>query len=98
MAVRGLPLNAEYTVTENAEDYKSTGASVTGYTDATSGDIGIVAGNNKVVKTSFKNERQGIIPTGLFTIVGPAIAVILIALIGIGIVLMGKRRKEERAE
>ena len=98
IAVRGLPLNAEYTVTENAEDYKSTGASVTGYTDATSGDIGIVAGNNKVVKTSFKNERQGIIPTGLFTIVGPAIAVILIALIGIGIVLMGKRRKEERAE
>ena len=98
IAVRGLPLNAEYTVTENAEDYKSTDASVTGYTDATSGDIGIVAGNNKVVKTSFKNERQGIIPTGLFTIVGPAIAVILIALIGIGIVLMGKRRKEERAE
>ena len=98
IAVRGLPLNAEYTVTENAEDYKSTGASVAGYTDATSGDIGIVAGNNKVVKTSFKNERQGIIPTGLFTIVGPAIAVILIALIGIGIVLMGKRRKEERAE
>lgn len=98
IAVRGLPLNAEYTVTENAEDYKSTGASVTGYTDATSGDIGIVAGNNKVVKTSFKNERQGIIPTGLFTIVGSAIAVILIALIGIGIVLMGKRRKEERAE
>ena len=98
IAVLGLPLNAEYTVTENAEDYKSTGASVTGYTDATSGDIGIVAGNNKVVKTSFKNERQGIIPTGLFTIVGPAIAVILIALIGIGIVLMGKRRKEERAE
>ena len=98
IAVRGLPLNAEYTVTENAENYKSTGASVTGYTDATSGDIGIVAGNNKVVKTSFKNERQGIIPTGLFTIVGPAIAVILIALIGIGIVLMGKRRKEERAE
>ena len=98
IAVRGLPLNAEYTVTENAEDYKSTGASVTGYTDATSGDIGIVAGNNKVVTTSCKNERQGIIPTGLFTIVGPAIAVILIALIGIGIVLMGKRRKEERAE
>lgn len=95
--MRGLPLNAEYTVTENAEDYKSTGASVTGYTDATSGDIGIVAGNNKVVKTSFKNERQGIIPTGLFTIVGPACRV-LIALIGIGIVLMGKRRKEERAE
>lgn len=98
IAVRGLPINATYTLTENAEDYKSTGAAVTGYTDATSGDIGIVAGNNKVVKTSFKNERQGIIPTGIISIMGPAIAVILIAVIGIGIVLMGKRRKEERAE
>lgn len=98
IAVRGLPINATYTLTENAEDYKSTASGVSGYDKATTGEIGTIAGNEKVVKTSYKNERQGVIPTGVISVVGPAVAVIMIAVVGLGIVLLGKRRKEERAE
>ena len=98
IAVRGLPINATYTLTENAEDYKSTASGVSGYDKATTGVIGTIAGNEKVVKTSYKNERQGVIPTGVISVVGPAVAVIMIAVVGLGIVLLGKRRKEERAE
>ena len=98
IAVRGLPINATYTLTENAEDYKSTASGVSGYDKATTGVIGTIAGNEKVVKTSYKNERQGVIPTGVISVVEPAVAVIMIAVVGLGIVLLGKRRKEERAE
>ena len=98
IAVRGLPINATYTLTENAEDYKSTASGVSGYDKETTGVIGTIAGNEQVVKTSYKNERQGVIPTGVISVVGPAVAVIMIAVVGLGIVLLGKRRKEERAE
>lgn len=76
IAIRGIAPNATYEITENAEDYKSTAAGVTGYTDqvktdSTNATIGAVAGSNKTVQTSFLNERSGIIPTGVLLSVGP---------------------------
>ena len=98
IAIRGIAPNASYTVTENAEDYKSTASAVSGYEDATTGVIGTVAGNHKAVQTSYLNTRDGLIPTGVLTLVGPAVAFILLGVLGISVVLIGKRRKEETAE
>ena len=92
IAIRGLAPNAGYSITENAEDYAATGAAVTGHTDAVSGTIGTVAGDNKAVKTSYLNERSGIIPTGVILGIGGTI--VLAGAAGAGI-LANRRRKEE---
>lgn len=97
IVIRGIAPNATYTVTENAEDYKSTASAVTDYTDATTGVIGTIAGDDKMVKTSYLNTRDGLIPTGILTVVGPAVVLILLAVAGLSIVMIGKRRKEESA-
>lgn len=92
IAIRGIAPNATYTVTEDEEDYKKTASVVTGYTDATTGVIGTIAGNNKAVKTSFQNQRDGIIPTGVAVAVLPGLA--LLGIGGAGL-LASKRKKEE---
>lgn len=65
IAIRGIAPNATYTITEDEEDYKKTPSVVTGHTDPTTGVIGTVAGDNKVVYTSYQNQRDGIVPEGL---------------------------------
>ena len=97
IAIRGLAPNANYTVTENAEDYNSTPKAVTDYTDNTSGVIGKEAGTKKAVMTSYQNQRDGAIPTGILTVIAPAVAVILLAGIGLTVVLVSKRRRAEDA-
>lgn len=92
IAIRGLALNAGYTITENEEDYKKTASTVTGFTDATTGTIGTVAGSNKTVKTSFKNERSGIIPTGVTSAARVGIAAAIIGAVGL-FALIFKRKK-----
>ena len=74
VVVRGLPLNAGYTVTENAEDYSSDASGMTN-----SGTIGTVAGNGKVAEAGFTNTRSGIIPTGVFLYAGIGVAAIVFA-------------------
>jgi len=106
--IKGLPAGATYTVTEVAEDYKSTPVAVTDYKNATTGVLSEKDALNRetnedetrddVVYTSFKNSREGIIPTGIITVIGPAVAVILLGLGGLGFVLAGKRRREEGDE
>lgn len=93
IAIRGLAPNATYSVTENAEDYKPTASGVTGYTDATSGTIGTVAGNNKAVMTSYLNQRSGIIPTGVMAKVWPGI--ILAGAAGVVIYAVTRRKEED---
>ena len=61
IVIRGLSPDASYTVTENAEDYKS--AVMSGKTN--SGKIGTVAGDNKMAEAGFTNTRNGVIPTGI---------------------------------
>ena len=96
IAIRGLALNAGYTVTENAEDYKSTGAAVTGYTDATTGVIGTIARENKAVKTSFQNERTGVIPTGVAVVTAPFAVLAVFA--GARLVSLSKKKKEDEED
>ena len=93
VAIRGLAPNAGYSVTENAEDYKSTAASVTGFTDAVSGTIGTVAGNNKAIHTSYQNQRDGIIPTGVAIAAGPFAVIALLG--GVRLATLMKKKKEE---
>lgn len=94
IAIRGLALNAGYTVTEDAEDYKSTASVVTGYKDATTGVMGTVAGTKKAVLTSFQNQRNGIIPTGIASksmmLAGEVVA---ICAVSIAMIFYLKRRR-----
>ena len=108
IAIRGIAPNATYAITEDEEDYKSIDPSaytetvkVTGFTDQTATDstkatIGAVAGDNKAVKTSYLNERTGIIPTGILISVAGLIvaAVVVIA----GIIFFGARSRKKYNE
>lgn len=93
IAIRGLALNAGYNVTENAEDYKSEGAAVTDYTDAVTGVMGTIADTEKAVKTSYKNTRDGFVPTGVLMTVVPYVGTGLLGLGGIAVFLVSKKRK-----
>lgn len=97
IAIRGIAPNATYAIAENAEDYKSTASVVTGFTDAVNGNIGAVAGSNKVVKTSYQNQRNGIIPTGIATAAGVGILIALIGGFGIVLLVMKGRKRGEDA-
>ena len=92
VVIRGLALNASYTVTENAEDYKSAVKSG----DTNSGVIGTVAGTNKMATAGFTNTRDGIIPTGVMSAVAGGLALLGIGAAGIG--LTSLRKKEEDDE
>ena len=104
IVIRGLSENATYEITEDAEDYKSIAAGVNEYTDPTATDpddatiatIGAVAGSNKTVKTSFLNERSGIIPTGVLLSVGPW--VLLGAVLLGGVIFFAVRSKKKYDE
>lgn len=92
VVIRGLAPNADYTVTENAEDYKSdvkTG-------DTNSGVIGTVAGDNKMATAGFTNTRDGVIPTGIIISVAGLLVVGIIAVIGF--VFFGIRSKKRYDE
>ena len=101
VAIRGFALNAGYEVTENAEDYKSTGAAVTDFTNPTATDtdvnskkdIAAVAGENKAAKTSYLNERSGIVPTAVAAAVTGSLA-----LIGAGAAGIFMTRKKKNRE
>ena len=92
IVVRGLPQDAVYTVTEDAEDYKSTAAGVTDYTDAVTGTIGTVAESNSCVKTSYLNTSDGIISTGVRDALGAAGVFVAVAIAGVLWVVMKRRR------
>ncbi|MBR2523532.1 MAG: hypothetical protein IKE53_03740 [Clostridiales bacterium] len=92
----GLPVDAEYTVSEEAEDYKSTsGASSLNFNDRTNGAI-----STADVKTGFTNTRDGIIPTGILMSVAPVAIVGVVVLAGVVFfaVRSAKRKAEEAAE
>ena len=95
IAIRGIAPNATYTVEEDEEDYKDNGNILTGYTDARTGVIGTIAGDNKAVKTSFQNERTGVIPTGVMMTVVPAIVLIGAACTAFALKRKNRREDEE---
>ena len=85
--VKGLPVGYSYTLTEDAEEYDSTEANVTGYTDDTA-DTDVQSD----VKTSFTNDRTGIIPTGVIIMIAP-FAIGLLVFGAIILYVMSKRRR-----
>ena len=89
--IEGIAKDTTYSVIENAEDYKSEAAAVTGYTDAVNGTIA-----SADLKTSYKNTRDGVIPTGVVMTVAPfAVAVVLG---GAGVVTFAGKKKREDEE
>ena len=89
--IQGIAKGSAYTVTEIAEDYKSTAAGVTNYTDATNGTVA-----SKDLKTSYLNTRDGVIPTGVIMTVAPFAAVTLLG--GAGVVTMVMKKKKSSEE
>lgn len=89
--IQGIAKDSEYEVTENAEDYKSTAAGVTDYTDPTNGTV--VSAD---LKTSYLNKREGVIPTGVVMAVAPFAAVTLLG--GAGVVTMVMKKKKSSEE
>lgn len=77
VVIRGLPINAGYTVTEDAEDYLS--AAKTG--DTNTGTIGTVAGASKMATAGFTNTRNGVIPTGVAMGISGAAILLAVAVV-----------------
>jgi len=87
--IQGLAKGTAYNVTENAEDYKSTAAGVTNYTDGVNGTIA-----STDLKTSYLNTRAGVIPTGVVMTVAPFAAVTLLGGIGAVSIIMKKKNDD----
>lgn len=89
--IQGIAKDTKYEVTENPEDYKSTGAGVTDYTDATTGMV-----VSTDLKTSYLNTKDGVIPTGVVMAVAPFAAITILG--GAGIVRLSMRKKKDDEE
>ena len=89
--IQGIAKDTKYDVTENKEDYKSEAKAVTGYADDVTGTI-----VSTDLKTSYKNTRAGVIPTGVIMTVAPFAAVTLLG--AAGMVTIKMRKKEDDAE
>lgn len=85
--IEGISKDTSYAITENAEEYKSTAAGVSGYTGNTDGTIA-----STDVKTSYLNTKNGVIPTGVVMNVTPFAVATLLA--GIGAVTIVMRKKK----
>ena len=88
--IQGIAKDTKYDVIENKEDYKSTPAGITNYTDAVNGTV-----VSTDLKTSYLNTRDGVIPTGVIMTVAPFAAVTLLGGFGIAKLSMKKRRDDE---
>ena len=101
IVIKGLAENTAYTITETDEstDGYTTTAAVTGDTTGVSNSDNEVSdtGINADTTVAFTNDKDGIIPTGIITKVGPAVAgfVVLSAIL---IVLFVKSKKDEDDE
>ena len=82
ITIKGLAEGTQYSITENAEDYKST------KTDSGNGTIAA-----EDVTVNFVNERSGAVPTGVMLTVVPGVVIVAIAVVAL--VLLGRRKKEE---
>ena len=91
ITIQGIAKKSRYSVTEKAEDYKSTEAGVADYTAPVKGTI-----ESADLKTSYLNTRKGTVPTGVIMTVAPFAAVTLLG--AAGMVTIKMRKKEDDAE
>ncbi|MBP0955131.1 MAG: hypothetical protein J6M90_05750 [Oscillospiraceae bacterium] len=104
IAIRGLPDGAKYTVTEDAEDYKSTEKIADtlstldwdpdhdgndAFNDALSSD-----NMTKDIYTGFTNTRNGTVPTGIVLSVVPAVIIFALALAALIVIAVRRKRAE----
>lgn len=98
IVIKGLAKDTAYTITETSEsaDGYTTTATITGDTTGTTNENGVVSdtGINEDTTVAFTNDKDGIIPTGIITKVGPAVAGAVI-LFTVVIVLSIKSKKDE---
>ena len=90
ITIQGIAKDSKYSVTENAEDYKSTAAGVADYIAPASGTI-----ESADLKTSYLNTRAGVIPTGVIMTVAPFAAVTLLGAAGMVKIRMSKKREDD---
>lgn len=90
ITIQGIAKASHYSVTEKAEDYKSTEAGVADYTAPANGTIG-----SADLKTSYLNTRAGVIPTGVMMTVAPFAAVTLLGAAGMVKIRMSKKREDD---
>lgn len=90
ITIQGIAKDSKYSVTENAEDYKSTAAGVADYIAPASGTI-----ESADLKTSYLNTRAGVIPTGVIMTVAPFAAVTLLGVVGMVKIRMSKKREDD---
>lgn len=90
ITIQGIAKDSKYSVTENAEDYKSTAAGVADYIAPASGTI-----ESADLKTSYLNTRAGVIPTGVIMTVAPFAAVTLFGAAGMVKIRMSKKREDD---
>lgn len=79
ITIKGLAKGTDYTVTEDAEDYKQSSTNASG--TIASADV----------TAEFINTRDGLVPTGVLLTVAPFAAVMLIGAVGIIVMLVKKR-------
>ena len=91
IVIRGLAPNVSYTVTEDAEDYRSTAKSG----DTNTGVIGTIAGNGKLATAGFTNTRNGVVPTGVMMAVAPFAIITLCGCTGAGVIIAGRKKKKK---
>lgn len=104
--VTGLPQGASYTVTEDAEDYKSAeGTTIEAVAaSGTAGEEGYVAAklyngltNGTIAAedayTGYTNTRDGLVPTGVMLTVIPGVVIVALAIVGL--IFLSKKKKEE---
>ncbi len=89
--IEGIAKGTVYSVTENKEDYKSEAAVIEGYTNDTNGTI-----ESADLKTSYRNTRNGVIPTGVVMTVAPFAGAVVLG--GLGVVTYAGRKKREDEE
>ena len=87
VAVRSLPLNASYDVTENPEDYKSQASALEGFQEPVKGTM------EQDVHTSYLNIRDGVIPTGVTLAMLPGLGAVAIGGAGLAMLAIRRRRK-----
>lgn len=90
ITIQGIAKDSQYSVTEEAEDYKSTAAGVEDYKAPVNGKI-----KSADLKTSYLNTRAGVIPTGVMMTVAPFAAVTLLGAAGMVKIRMSKKREDD---
>ena len=100
VTLKGLPKGASYVLTEDKEDYISAdgisaqlGKGGEAYSDPVRGNI-----EAKDIATGFTNTRNGVVPTGLISVVAPGAGAAALGIAGLGIVLFGRKRRNEEEE